>query len=156
MTLSLKGPRRPAEFIASTFQDTTPQVSPTGRFVAHGSNESGTGEVFVHSFPNPRVKLQVSTGGGGQSAWRGDERELYYRTADAMMVADVSTEPKLSVGKPRVLFRGQFASIQGKNYDVTPDGQRFLMVRTDELPPPKEIAVVLNWMEDLKSRLLSR
>jgi hypothetical protein len=70
-----------------------------------------------------------------------------------MMVADVSTSPELRVGLPRVLFRGRFANIQGENYDVAPDGRRFLMVLVDEPAAPKEIAVVLNWMEDLKSRV---
>ena len=107
----------------------------------------------MHSFPDPRIKIQVSNGGGSQAAWRGDEGELYFRSGDAMMVAEVSTGPELSVGKPRVLFRGSFANIQGKNYDVTPDGQRFLMVQVEEPAAPKDIAVVLNWMEDLRSRL---
>jgi serine/threonine-protein kinase len=156
LTLSLDGPRQPTGFLETTFTDATPQISPTGRFVAHGSTETGIFEIFVHSFPNPKVKVQVSNGGGHEAAWRADERELYFRVGDAMMVADVSTSPELRVGKPRVLFRGSFATIQGKNYDVTPDGQRFLMVRVDEPAAPKEITVVLNWMEDLKSRLLSK
>ena len=156
LTLSLDGPRQPRGFLETAFVDSTPQISPTGRFVAHGSNETGIAEIFVHSFPNPKVRVQVSNGGGSQAAWRADERELYFRQGDAMMVADVSTSPELRVGKPRVLFRGPFANIQGKNYDVAPDGRRFLMVLVDEPAAPKEIAVVLNWMEDLRSRVLSR
>ncbi|MGE5362031.1 MAG: protein kinase domain-containing protein [Bacteroidales bacterium] len=153
LTVSLDGPRQSRAFLETPFVDSTPQISPTGRFVAHGSNETGTTEVFVHSFPDPTIKIQVSNGGGSQAAWRADERELYFRNGDAMMVAEVSTSPELTVGKPRVLFRGAFANIQGKNYDVTPDGQRFLMVRVEEPAPPREIAVALNWMGDLRSRL---
>jgi hypothetical protein len=123
------------------------------RRVVVGSNEATLGEVFVHSFPDHSIKLQVSVGGGASSAWRGDERELYYRSAGAMMAVDITAEPKLSAGKPRMLFRDQYAQIQGKNYDVTPDGQRFLMVRTDEQIAPRDITVVLNWMHDLESRL---
>lgn len=156
LTLSVHGDRRQAAFLATQFQETTPQISPTGRFLSHGSNETGAGELFVHSFPDPRVKRQVTTGGGSQSAWKKDERELYYRAGNAMMVAEVTTEPELRIGKPRVLFRGEFANIQGKNYDVTPDGRRFLMVRSEESPPPKEVTIVLNWMEELKSRLRSK
>ena len=153
LTLSIDGSRQPKEFLATRFNDTTPQISPTGRYVAHGSNEGSAGEVFVHSFPDPSTKLQVSVGGGAQSAWRGDERELYYRSAGAMMAVDITTEPKLSAGKPRMLFRDQYAQIQGKNYDVTLDGQRFLMVRTNEQIAPRDITVVLNWMHDLEARL---
>ena len=152
MTLPLDGPRQPQTFLATEFNEVTPQISPSGRFVAHGSDETGIYEVFVHSFPDPRVKRQVSTGGGTQGAWRGDERELYYRLGNAMMVADVTTDPELRIGKPRVLFRGDFASIQGKNYDVTPDGQRFLMVQAEQPEAPKEVTIVLNWMNDLRLR----
>jgi hypothetical protein len=99
----------------------------------------------------------VSDQGGGQAAWKGDEREIYYRSgAAAMMVASVKTEPQLSVGKPSVLFKGDFANIQGKNYDVTPDGRRFLMIRVDDRVPPADITVVLNWLDDLKHRVLSK
>jgi hypothetical protein len=156
LTVSLDGPRQPRGFLETPFVDSTPQISPTGRFVAHGSDETGTAEIFVHSFPDPKVKVQVSNGGGAQSAWRADERELYFRQRDAMMVADVSADPELTIGKPRVLFRGSFASIQGKNYDVTPNGQRFLMVRVDEPAPPRQISVALNWMDNVRSRLASK
>jgi serine/threonine-protein kinase len=156
LTLSVDGDRRPAPFLATQFSETTPQISPSGRFVSHGSNETGMAELFLHSFPNPAVKRQVTTGGGGQTAWKGDERELYYRVGDAMMVAEVSTEPELRIGKSKVLFKGQFASIQGKNYDVTPDGQRFLMVRTEAPTVANEVTVVLNWAEELTSRLKAK
>ena len=112
---------------------------------------SGKYQLQVHSFPDPVEKVVV--GEGAQAGWRADERELYFRRGDAMIAATVTTEPRLSIGKPTALFRGDFADIQGKNYDVTPDGKRFLMVSTDQPVPPKEITVVLNWMEELKSRL---
>ena len=69
-----------------------------------------------------------------------------------MMAASVSTTPQLSIRKPALLFTGQFANIQGKNYDVTRDGQRFLMIRPDELAAPDQMTVVLNWMDELKAR----
>ena len=72
------------------------------------------------------------------------------------VVADVTTEPTLQIGVPRVLFRAQFARIQGKNYDVTPDGRRFLMVESVDSAPPREVTVILNRMEDVKSRLRSK
>jgi hypothetical protein len=68
-----------------------------------------------------------------------------------MMVAAVTPGPPLAAGKPTVLFRGDFASIQGKNYDVTKDGQRFLMIKTEETARPREIRVVLNWMKEAES-----
>jgi eukaryotic-like serine/threonine-protein kinase len=150
LTLSPDGTRQPRPFLATPFNDMTPQISPSGRFVAYLSNETGQVQVVVRSFPEADVKLQVSAEGGGAAAWRGDERELYYRHGSAMMVAEVETEPTLRISRPRELFRGQSAEIQGKNWDVTPDGQRFLMVRSEVRTPPTEIVVVLNWREGVR------
>lgn len=152
--LALSPGGTPREILATPFHDTTPQISPSGRYLAHGSDESGSMQLQVHSFPDLVEKVVV--GPGSQAGWRADERELYFRQGDAMMAATVTRGPRLSIGKPRVLFQGAFANIQGKNYDVTSDGKRFLMVRTDLPVPPKEITVVLNWMEELRSRLPSK
>ena len=69
------------------------------------------------------------------------------------MVVDVTTDPTWSLGRPRLLFPGPFASTRGKNYDVTADGQRFLMVQTIDPVAPKGVTVVVNWMEPLEPRL---
>ena len=149
LTLPMSPPRQPAPFLESPYCDCTPQISPSGRYLAHTSDESGRQEVQIRSFPSPGAKVTVSTG-GASAAWRGDESEIYYVSGNAMMAASVKPGPPLVVGKPQELFRGDFAAIQGKNYDVTRDGQRFLMVRTDEREPPKEISVVLNWLADFE------
>ena len=151
LTLSLS-PRGRREILATRDLDGTPQISPTGRFLAYISNESGRLEIYVRAFPGPGPIHKVSTDGGSQAAWRRDEGELYYRTEDAMIAVPVSAQPTLRFGKPTELFRGNFASIQGKNYDVTPDGLRFLMVQSNEQVPPDQITVVLNWMSDMTSR----
>ena len=70
-----------------------------------------------------------------------------------MMAVDITTEPTFSAGKPRVLFESDYyQSSAGREYDVTPDGQRFLMVRTENLERETvtELHVVLNWFEELK------
>jgi serine/threonine-protein kinase len=144
LTLPMSSSRAPVAFLESPYCDCTPQISPSGRYLAHTSDESGRQEIQIRSFPNPGTKITVSNG-GATAAWRGDERELYYMFGGAMMAVYVSPGPPLVVGKPQLLFRGAFANIQGKNYDVTRDGQRFLMVRTDERTSPSEISVVLNW-----------
>jgi Tol biopolymer transport system component/predicted Ser/Thr protein kinase len=153
LTLTLAGRRQPAEFLRTPFLDGTPQISPDGHHVAYTSDETGKQEIYVRAFPGSGTKLQASIDGGSQAAWRGDGRELYYRSGDTMMAASVTTDSKLSIGKPAALFRGPFENIQGKNYDVARDGQRFLMVRADEPVPPKAMTIVLNWMEDLNVRL---
>jgi eukaryotic-like serine/threonine-protein kinase len=151
LTLPLESSRQPVGFLESPYCDCTPQVSPSGRYLAHTSDESGRQEIQIRSFPNPGFKVTVSATGGNAPGWRGDERELYYVSGDAMMVAAVTPGPPLAAGKPAVLFRGDFASIQGKNYDVTKDGQRFLMIKTDETARPREIRVVLSWMKEAES-----
>ena len=156
LTLSLDSPGQAKDFLKTPFLDGTPQISPTGRYLAYSSGESGTMEISVVSFPDPGIKLQVSSGGGGQAAWRRDERELFFRSGFAMMSVDVTTTPRLSFGKPRKLFDGPFTAIQGKNYDVTADGQRFLTVRADDRVTPEAITVVLHWFEDWRSRASAR
>ena len=90
--------------------------------------------------------------GGGEPIWSPDGTELFYRSAKRMMVVSVQTEPSFRAGRPAVLFEGSHrATIRPlglQYYDIFPDGQRFLMIRTDEAPA--HINVVLNWFEELK------
>ena len=150
LTLPLSPPRQPIAFLESPYCDCTPQISPSGRYLAHTSDESGQQEVQIRSFPAVGTKVTVSTAGGAVAAWRGDERELYYLSNDGMMAAPITPGPPLVVGKSMVLFKGEFVRIQGKNYDVTRDGQRFLMVQTTPRDRPNEISVVLNWQQDFE------
>ncbi len=150
LIVSPSGAREPKAFLDTPYCDCTPQISPSGRYLAHTSDESGRQELHIRSFPDPRTKVIVSATGGALAAWRRDERELYYLSGDAMMAVSVTPGPALQLGKPFVLFRGEFAGIQGKNYDVTRDGQRFLMVQTAPRERPKAISVVMNWQEDFE------
>ncbi|MBI1955828.1 MAG: hypothetical protein HYS38_05495 [Acidobacteria bacterium] len=86
---------------------------------------------------------------------------MFYRNGNKMIVVDTTTQPTFSAGKPRVLFEGVFETHGGgsgsapvANYDVTPDGQRFLMVqRIEQVQAPTQINVVLNWFEELKKKV---
>ncbi|MCH8269095.1 MAG: hypothetical protein IH846_16440, partial [Acidobacteria bacterium] len=85
-------------------------------------------------------------------------RELFYRSGDRIMVVEITTEPTFSAGTPRLLFEGRYISFSSgldPNYDVTPDGQRFLMIQATERQQPTatQINVVLNWFEELKQRV---
>jgi hypothetical protein len=83
-------------------------------------------------------------------------RELFYRTGNKMMAVEVTTQPSFSAGKPRVLFEGAYVPTPRsfQNYDVSPDGQRFLMVKaTEQAQAPTQINVVLNWFEELRRRV---
>ena len=126
------------------------QFSPDGKWVAYASNESGGWEIYVTSFPEPRGKWQVSTGGGEQPRWRSDGKEIFYLSPDnKMMAAPVTTGTKFDSGTPVALFQANPRDQVSLNdvfvYDVRPDGQAFLIntkVRQAETAP---MSVVLNW-----------
>jgi len=98
------------------------------------------------------VKWQISSEGGTEPVWAWSGRELFYRNGNRMMAVEIATEPTFSAGTPRLLFDGRYHYGLGaapQNYDVTSDGQRFLMVQASE-QAPTQINVVLNWFEELK------
>ena len=140
---------------ARTFGD-APQISPDGRWLVYASEESGRREIYVQPFPGPGGKWQISTEGGTEPVWNRNGRELFYRSGDKMMAVDISTQPSFAAGKPRKLFEGHYLpnpiSLARPNYDVSADGQRFLMVKPieQEQAAPTQINVVLNWTEELK------
>jgi serine/threonine-protein kinase len=111
--------------------------------------------VYVRPFPGAGGKLAVSTGGGAEPRWSKDGRELFYRDDDKMVAVALQTSgPSPVAGSPRVLFDGRFqvtdTGIGG--YDVAKDG-RFLMVQPSvNERPATQIAVVLGWLDDLKTR----
>jgi eukaryotic-like serine/threonine-protein kinase len=131
-----------------------PEFSPDGHWLVYVSDESGRREVYVQSYPGPGGKWQISTGGGTEPVWNRNGRELFYRSGDKMMAVDISTQPAFAGGKPRMLFEGSYepSPVTFPNYDVSPDGQRFLMLKPIEQAQaaPTQINIVLNWTEELK------
>ena len=99
--------------------------------------------------PRPAGEVrQVSTDGGIEPVWAPSGRELFFRQGDKMMVADVATAPVSSTSRPRVLFEGRYETsflVPGMRfYDVSPDGQRFLMVKSDTQAAPRQLRLVVN------------
>jgi serine/threonine protein kinase/Tol biopolymer transport system component len=144
-------------FLQTPFNEAVPRFSPDGRWLAYISDESGRYEIYVQSYPGPGGKWQISTEGGTEPAWNGNGRELFYRNGDKMMAVDIATQPGFAAGTPRMLFEGRYerAPFPSTNYDVSPDGQRFLMLKPNESAEaaPTQINVVLNWFEELKRRV---
>jgi serine/threonine-protein kinase len=137
--------------------DGAPQLSPDGRWLAYAADdESGRREIYVQPYPGLGGKFQISTGGGNEPQWSRDGRELFYRSGNKMIAVAIATEGGFVAGKPRQLFEGNYiTTLAGwvrANYDVSPDGQRFLMLkRVDQgRERPAQINVVLNWSEELK------
>jgi len=148
--------RKTQPFLRTRFDEAAPQFSPDGRWLVYVSNESGHFEVYAQPYPGPGGKWQISTEGGTEPVWNPNGRELFYRSGDKMMAVDITTQPSFAAGKPRMLFEGQYVPTPATlpNYDVSPDGQRFLMLKpSDSAEAPTQINVVLNWFEELKQKV---
>jgi serine/threonine-protein kinase len=153
--LMLDGDRSTRPFLQTPFNVAGAAFSPNGRFVAYNSDESGRNEIYVRSFSGPGGKWQISNDGGVQPVWARDGRALFYRDGDKMMAAPVDTEPAFHAGKPFLLFERNFADSADTiaAYDVTPDGERFVMIQDVVESSPTQIHIVLNWFEELKARV---
>jgi eukaryotic-like serine/threonine-protein kinase len=142
--------------VQTPFADETPMISPDGRALAYVSDEAGRPEVYVRPFPDPGARLQVSTDGGTEPVWSRSTGELFFRSARKMLAARVQTQGPLAVGRPSVLFEGEFAQTpaipQASSYDVAPDGRFLMVVRSGEQPLPRILQVVLNWPGELARR----
>jgi eukaryotic-like serine/threonine-protein kinase len=139
---------------ASGFND-APQFSPDGRWVSYVSKKEGRREVYVEPYPGPEGKHQISSDGGTEPVWSPTGREIFYRVGDKLMAVDVATAPSFSIGKAHKLFEGHYLpnadGFARPNYDVSSDGQHFLMVKpVGEPGRATQIEVVLNWTEELK------
>jgi eukaryotic-like serine/threonine-protein kinase len=151
------GDRKAQPFLQTRFDEAVARFSPDGRWLAYTSDESGRYEIYVQPYPGPGGKWLISTEGGTEPAWNPNGRELFYRSGDKMMAVEIATQPGFAAGTPRMLFEGRYerAPVPIANYDVSRDGQRFLMLKPSESAgaAPTQINVVLNWFEELKRRV---
>ncbi len=151
--LPLTGERKPIPFMQTRFDERNGRFSPSGRWIAYVSNESGSYEVYVVPFPSGSGgKWQISTTGGFQPRWRADEKELFYLAGDGrVMAASVRVDGRFENGEARALFQTRLDPsilVNDRNYEVTADGERFLVTTpTGTLVP---ITVVINWAAGLR------
>jgi serine/threonine-protein kinase len=139
-------------FTPTTFKEGAPTFSHDGRWIAYTSSKSGRNEIYMRPFPGPGEEWTLSIEGGNEPVWARKTGQLFYRQGDAMMAVDITTTPTTVVGKPRKLFEKSYARSTAfwPNYDVSPDGQRFLMVKGSPTTPATRINAVLDWPEELK------
>ena len=129
--------------------------SPDGRWMLYASSPAGRHEVFVQSLPaevggapNAVAKFQISTAGGSQPVWRADGKEIFYVALDGKMTAVPIEfgENFFRPGTPKPLFQTSLAAAPAlRDYDVTPDGQRFLLNQPVAEPGGPPITVIVNW-----------
>jgi hypothetical protein len=123
------GAARP--YLATAAHERGVRASSDGHWIAYQSDETGRSEIYVQSYPKPGAKTPISIGGGANPVWRGDGRELYYWKGDQLIAASLTAG---AVGDPLVvrtrtpLFRAPYVGSIGANFDVTPGGQRFVLV----------------------------
>jgi serine/threonine protein kinase len=152
MVTSVDGSQQPQPLDDTKFAQGSPKFSPDGRWLAYCTNESGRPQVYVKGFPSG-AKIQISNEGGNDPVWRRDGRELFYRNGDRMMAVSVSAGDTFDNGRPQELWRGPYShgmssscgapGFSSSNYDVTPDGERFLMIQDDDVTATSSDRVVL-------------
>jgi Tol biopolymer transport system component len=129
-------------------------LSPDGKLLAYVSDELDRDDVFVTGFPGLEGKWNVSneTEGGREPVWAPDSTAIYYRDGATLVKVPVETEGGFSPGRVQRLFKDVYVPRSScRNYDIHPDGKRFLMIKeSEEELPMTELIVVENWFEELK------
>jgi serine/threonine-protein kinase len=147
----------PVPLVATGASEYGATLSPDGRWMAYQSNETGRWEIYVVPFPDAAAaKWVVSTGGGAEPLWSRGGRELFYRNGAGDMVAvRVETTPTFSAGPTGVLFpAGEYvADVNHRQYDVTADGERFIMLRPVGDNVHGEMILVQNFFGELRARV---
>jgi Tol biopolymer transport system component len=130
------------------------QFSNDGRWVAYASDESGRSEIFVVPYPGPGAKTQVSINGGHTARWSRDGRELFFIEGTRVMAVRVETQPAFRVVSTPAMLFDYPGYLDTAGYDVSRDGQRFVMARNAPIPPGQlqvgQIQVVVNWVDELR------
>jgi eukaryotic-like serine/threonine-protein kinase len=152
------GSTKAEPFLVTPSEERAPAFSPSGAFVAYSSDESDRMKVYVRPFPGPGPKRQVSTGGGFLACWSRDGREIFYwEVSEVARLMRASFEPgsEPKIGKAQALFEVPLAARD--TFSVTPDGQRFVMVKLEpEEESPLQIVVIPGFLEEMKARLAGK
>ncbi|HYM23491.1 MAG TPA: hypothetical protein VEU08_09790, partial [Vicinamibacterales bacterium] len=135
------------------YKEASAAFSPDGRWLAYASDETGRFEIYAQAFPGPGGKSQISAAGGVEPVWARSGKELFFRDGDKLMAVPVDIGgASVTAGAPRVLFQGRFVPSTSVDrwYDVSPDAQRFLMMRADSGRGAPTVTIVQEWGTELK------
>jgi serine/threonine-protein kinase len=133
-SIAFRAGAEPKPILQTPAYESGAKISPDGRWLVYVSDDSGRTQVYLRPFPGPDRRWPVSTNGGTQAIWNPNGKEIFYRDRDKMMAVEFSAVPEVTLSPPRQLFEQRYAYSAGitiANYDVTSDGQRFLMVKDE-------------------------
>jgi dipeptidyl aminopeptidase/acylaminoacyl peptidase len=131
--------------LATSANEASACVSPDGHWLAYVSDESGSREVYLRSFPEAQGRVQVSSAGGSRPRWSRDGEELFYVAEDHLMSVTVRAEPALDVSVPASVFPESSEPLRDLQFDVTADGKTFVIVKGEGTPQVGSLRVVLDW-----------
>jgi serine/threonine-protein kinase len=157
--LHVEGDKRVAKpFVQTSFEERGAIFSPDGRWVAYVSNKAGQNDVYARPYPGPGGEVTISVGGGREPVWAPSGRELFYRREGKLLSVRIeSSAMTMTVGAPAPVFDDPYRLDTGAaaggvaNYDIAPDGKRFVMVEEPQASPaggrdPVRLQVILNWL----------
>ncbi len=146
--------RTARSLLATEHNELFAAVSPDGRWLAYTSDETGRWEVYVATYPELEGRVQISTRGGEEARWNPNGRELVYRWGSQWFAVDVAIEPEFRCSAPRVLFEGPYINVRGYSWDMSPDGERFLVIEGAEQEKTlTELIVLTNFFDELRRRV---
>jgi serine/threonine protein kinase/Tol biopolymer transport system component len=157
LVIPMTGDEKPWKYLDSKKDEYESSLSPNGKWIAYLSDESGSYQIYVRSFPKKEGKWQISTDVAEEARWSPDSKFLYYRRNSQLMVVPVSTSSTFSAGVPKILF-DNFPSVNvdsGITYDVTSDGKYFITTAPIQELSLSKIAVVVHWTDEVKRMISS-
>ena len=136
--------------VATKFAESSPNVSPDGKYVAYTSDEAGRNDVYALPISGQGDRVTVSIDGGAGPVWSRDGKELFYRAGDFLMSAQITSLSPLVLGERRKLLDvSAFESMYFHDFDVSADGKQFLFVRSVPDARPTRLNVIVNWASEL-------
>ena len=156
-TMALRGERKERVYLSGVLNSAKPVLSPDGRWMVYESEETGRVEVYLQSFPDPALgRWKLSTNGASEPMWSRGGREVVFRQRDTVMSVSVNPDRR-EIGTPSMLFTGayvfQIPWDEGRSYDVSQDGETFLMLREPAGGQRRRIVATLNWLAELKAKV---
>lgn len=153
LVIPLTGDKTPWKYLDTPRDEYESSLSPNGKWVSYLSDEAGSYQIYVRSFPDKEGKWQISNDVAEEPRWSPDGKYLYYRKSSQIMIVPVTTETTFSAGVPVVLLKSFPAQNvdSGISYDITSDGKYFITTQPAKGVSYKNISVVLNWTEEVNA-----